>query len=841
MASLCMPLWATDTQTPSDQKDLSMDQQIVSLCTRELIPIHSPILSDSVDINNKRFQLSALLDTHVSPWMPKGSCVKLRVDSTGVIAVEKPAEGQALKLIHMEAMCPEYVVAKLNVTCGMPWVVYADGKEIKRNIKCSDKPKEIMIPVTMLPNRRMQLDLKILVAAKQKSDYSLKLCMGAQKKNEKVAVDINGDMPEYYSLWHTVYGNRVSNVQMSPNGQYLLTTYINKLDVDRTAYKQVLRETKKNTLVHTYNNSKNLKWMPKSTRLYYMEKGQKGLDVHIVDPNSMNDERVIEGLPEGRWSWSTDEQYLFSAKTEKMKEKKVPYKRLHHRYDRLPKSRQTNQVTRYSRYTGLTETLTFGFKHKMYLLGTNETDTKMLMMTSYSTPTKRPFSMSSLLEVDMATLAVDTLITDAFMSNAAYIPNSNKIVIMGSPASFNELGKNCGKEPIANDYDKQAYLLDVTTKKVEAISKDFDPSLGLAQTMTSNGCIYFTADDKDREKIAEYNLAKGTWTILPMSEDMVRRFSVARKKAVAAYAGSSMSSSSKAYTYSLKKRKETLYASPMSKSLENVQLGRVEDCNFKTADGTTIYGTLTYPPAFDKNKKYPMIVYYYGGTSPTSRYMDFYYSSHLFASRGYMVYVVNPSGTTGFGQEFSARHVNAWGKRTAAEIIEGTKTVLKKHSFIDAKHVGCIGASYGGFMTMYLQTQTDIFAAAVSHAGISNLASYWGEGYWGVGYNSVAAANSYPWTNKELFTEGALFKADKIHTPLLMVHGSVDTNVPVGESIQLYNALTVLGREVELITVDGEDHHILTWKKRQLWHNCIMAWFAKWLQEKPDWWEAVKN
>lgn len=110
-------------------------------------------------------------------------------------------------------------------------------------------------------------------------------------------------------------------------------------------------------------------------------------------------------------------------------------------------------------------------------------------------------------------------------------------------------------------------------------------------------------------------------------------------------------------------------------------------------------------------------------------------------------------------------------------------------------------------MTQYLQTQTDIFAAAVSHAGISDVTSYWGEGYWGYSYNAIAAADSYPWKNPDLFTkQGSLFNADKINTPLLLLHGTVDTNVPIGESIQLFNALKILGKTVEFITVDGENH-----------------------------------
>lgn len=156
------------------------------------------------------------------------------------------------------------------------------------------------------------------------------------------------------------------------------------------------------------------------------------------------------------------------------------------------------------------------------------------------------------------------------------------------------------------------------------------------------------------------------------------------------------------------------------------------------------------------------------------------------------------------------------------------------------KKIGCLGASYGGFMTQYLQTQTDIFAAAVSHAGISDVTSYWGEGYWGYSYNAIAAADSYPWKDPELFTkQGSLFNADKINTPLLLLHGTVDTNVPVGESIQLFNALKILGKTVELVTVDEENHFISDYDKRIKWHNSIMAWFARWLQNQPEWWNEM--
>ena len=216
------------------------------------------------------------------------------------------------------------------------------------------------------------------------------------------------------------------------------------------------------------------------------------------------------------------------------------------------------------------------------------------------------------------------------------------------------------------------------------------------------------------------------------------------------------------------------------------------------------------------------------------------YPKNLYAAQGYVVYVLQPSGATGFGQEFSALHVNDWGIIVADEIIDGAKKFLAAHPFIDEKRVGCIGASFGGFMTMLLQTRTDMFAAAIAHAGISSISSYWGEGYWGYLYSAVATANSFPWNRKDIYIDQSpLFHADKIKTPLLLLHGSVDTNVPPGESRQLYAALKLLGREVELIEVEGQNHHILTYNKRIKWTKSIIAWFDKWLKDQPQWWEDL--
>ena len=91
-------------------------------------------------------------------------------------------------------------------------------------------------------------------------------------------------------------------------------------------------------------------------------------------------------------------------------------------------------------------------------------------------------------------------------------------------------------------------------------------------------------------------------------------------------------------------------------------------------------------------------------------------------------------------------------------------------------------------------------------------------------------ADSYPWKDRQLFVDQSpLFNVDKIHTPILFLHGTADTNVPLGESIQMYTALKLLGRETAFVMVEGENHGIQNFHKRIKWQNTSFAWFAKWL------------
>ena len=101
-------------------------------------------------------------------------------------------------------------------------------------------------------------------------------------------------------------------------------------------------------------------------------------------------------------------------------------------------------------------------------------------------------------------------------------------------------------------------------------------------------------------------------------------------------------------------------------------------------------------------------------------------------------------------------------------------------------------------------------------------------------------ANRYPWSETDLYVkQSPLYNADKVHTPILFLHGDGDTNVPVGESIQMYTALKLLGRETAFVAVNGANHQIVDYHQRQKWQDTIFAWFAKHLKDDTSWWEAL--
>ncbi len=259
---------------------------------------------------------------------------------------------------------------------------------------------------------------------------------------------------------------------------------------------------------------------------------------------------------------------------------------------------------------------------------------------------------------------------------------------------------------------------------------------------------------------------------------------------------------------------------------------------FTDSRGTVIEAWYWLPPDFDSTGTYPMIVHYYGGTLPMKKTFD--RRLVWFAANGYVVLMMNPAGAPGYGQAFANLHINDWGYPAGSDIIEGVEQFERTHRYVDAQHVGNFGHSYGGFMTMHLATRTSRFATSIEIAGISNIADYWGAGWTGYSYTDGTCPGCYPWNRRDVFVDRSpLFQADRITRPMLLIHGTDDTNVVPTESEQMFTALRMLGREAELVRFHGENHGINSRPSvTRTLYGVMLDWYDKHLRGWPEGWRV---
>lgn len=776
--------------------------------------IQQPYLVDSVDVNSKKFAMKNLLDTPLSfDNLSKAAFI-------GSDALPKSSQGYALHLAGFSLQAKTYTKATLKVEGIANHQVFVEGKKLSGG------------DLTLEPGTH-EIVIKYL------SEAGINELPKISVETEKEGVlTLREDGRRYYTLGDVLHGTRFGGVSLSPDGKYMIVSYRTTQMGGRTSSVTKVSEVVSGKVLAS--RPERLQWMPKSNLYYYIRTGVDGRQLITVNPINGQESVWVDNLPEGYFQIAPTEDYLlYSISQEGPKERKEIYEVIEPD-DRQPGWRDRSYLAKYDIETGLMQPLTFGY-HNSWALDISSDGRYILLMTSRARLTQRPTTLSTLYRFDVQTLKAETLVEDdGFLSGAQFSPDGTHILLTGSPETLNGIGLNVNEGQTPNMYDYQMFLMNLADKQITPVTKYFNPSVQQTVWSPADGQIYFTAENRDYISLFRMNPKDGKITQLDTKEDLVKGMSFAKTAPIMTYFGQGAMNSDRLYTLDTKKQKHVLVEDLSAEILADVQLGECRDWNFINSKGDTIYGRYYLPPHFDVSKKYPMIVNYYGGCSPTERNFESRYPHHAYAALGYVVYVVQPSGASGFGQEFGARHVNTAGEGPAQDIIEGTKKFCQEHSFVNDKKIGCIGASYGGFMTQYLQTKTDIFAAAISHAGISDHTSYWGEGYWGYSYSEVSMANSYPWTRKDLYVDRSpLFNADKIHTPLLFVHGDKDMNVPVGESIQMYTALKLLGRETAMVLVTGQDHHIVDYGKRIQWQNTIWAWFAKWLQDDSSWWNAI--
>lgn len=768
---------------------------------------------------------------------------KQKSKKNGDLIIQLPKNADfALNWQSSYLKCESYTKITFEIETAQCYVMYIDGQQKLSKFKFDKKGKDAVKKkkeVKLEPGKH-HIVIVSLFSKSEEVNWKVRTNIVTEQA-ERLQLGLDSD--QFMDIKLLMEGQRLKGASLSPDGKYVILNYAEVFaPKGKTERWFEIQEREKGNIIFTSRGREmhQAKWAPIGHQISYVSKLNEKNTLELFDLDSFKNIVLHQSKKDfNNHTWTKDGTFIIYSITEEPKEKEKGVYKVEGMPDRWPWWRKRTQLFKLNTEDLSVQRLTYGHLSNN-LHDISPKGEKILISHDYPDFSERPYSKQVLMELNLADLSIDTIWVQRYSGSASYSPDGKKLLVTGSPVLFGEEGKNVSEGNIPNDYDTQAYVYDIGSGKVKAISKDFNPSIMHAHWNISDGLIYFIGQDRTYRKAYVFNPETQIFSDLGAQVDIVKTINFSANEPAMVYTGSSISYPSVCFDYNLNTNKQTQIIDPEASSFEDVKFGKTEDWNFNTETGITIEGRVYYPPDFNPEKKYPLIVYYYGGTSPTDRTFRGRYPKNLFAAMGYVVYVLQPSGATGYGQEFSAMHVNNWGVTVADEIILGTTLFLKEHPFADPKSVGCLGASYGGFMTMLLTTRTDIFSAAISHAGISSISSYWGEGFWGYSYSSVASANSFPWNNRELYIEQSpLFHADKVTTPLLLLHGDDDTNVPPGESIQMYTALKLLGKEVELVEVEGQNHHITDYKKRILWQKTIFAWFDKWLKGESSWWDAL--
>jgi dipeptidyl aminopeptidase/acylaminoacyl peptidase len=268
-------------------------------------------------------------------------------------------------------------------------------------------------------------------------------------------------------------------------------------------------------------------------------------------------------------------------------------------------------------------------------------------------------------------------------------------------------------------------------------------------------------------------------------------------------------------------------------ALAKFKLKAPEDIEWKGAGGDKIHGLIVKPANFTPSKKWPLLVLIHGG--PQGAWNDawsYRWNPAVFASAGYVVFMPNPRGSTGYGQKFTDDISGDWGGKVFTDLMNGVGEVAGM-PFIDKERIGAAGASYGGYMINWILGHNDDsrarFKVLVSHAGLFNLMSMYGatEELWFTEWEFKGT----PWSNPEQYTKWSPHMFVKnFKTPTLVIHGELDYRVPYTEGLQLFTALQRQGVDSRLLVYPDEGHWILKPQNSELWYDTVLAWLDKYLK-----------
>jgi dipeptidyl aminopeptidase/acylaminoacyl peptidase len=271
---------------------------------------------------------------------------------------------------------------------------------------------------------------------------------------------------------------------------------------------------------------------------------------------------------------------------------------------------------------------------------------------------------------------------------------------------------------------------------------------------------------------------------------------------------------------------------------QDVTLAEPEPFAAAAPDGVEVPAWVMRPPEFDPDQTYPALLNIHGG--PFTQYGDrFFDEFQVYAGAGYVVIYANPRGSSGYSEEWG-RAIRGpvgdigpgWGSVDHEDLMAVTDEAIKRFPFIDPERIGVMGGSYGGYMTSWIVGHTDRFGCAISERAVNDMASEDGSSDVAGFFRAYVGAS--PWDAPDEYRAlSPLTYADRIRTPLLILHSEDDLRCPINQGEQLFTVLRSLGRDVEFVRFSGESHELTrsgSPTHRVQRFELILDWLARHLQ-----------
>ena len=378
---------------------------------------------------------------------------------------------------------------------------------------------------------------------------------------------------------------------------------------------------------------------------------------------------------------------------------------------------------------------------------------------------------------------------------------------------------------------KRIFIHNFKTEKTEDYSIGFDESAENFAFTPDGKTLYFISGIKATYQLFALDIAKKQIRQVTQGRQDFRSFCLANAK-IAIGIRETMENPADIFSIEVTNRGTQKQLTFINRDLlKNIASITVQERWVKTTDGKQMLVWVILPPNFNKNKKYPAVLYCQGGPqSAVSQFFSYRWNFQMMASRGYVIVAPNRRGLPTFGKAWNDQISLDYGGQNMEDYIVAIDVVAKE-PYVDAAKLGCVGASYGGFSVYWLAGHHEKrFKAFIAHCGMFNLESWYGT------TEELFFANhdigGPHWTDPapKSYSFSPHHFIGNWDTPILVVHGGNDFRIPYTEGMQAFNAAQIQGIPSRFLFFPEETHFVLKPQNSVLWHREFMNWLDRWLK-----------